>query len=87
VSGERKTLLLALAVLCEADEVLFNDFEAHCVARVGERHYTIAGADWDELSRRGWLRATGEERVEPTMAGRSAARRFRERFGIRIKGA
>lgn len=82
----RDELLLALAVIAEADELCWHPDSDHYQARVGGKAYTVTFAQWDELTRRGWLRAT-ENTATVSMAGKSAAAKWLSRKGLRIKGA
>ncbi len=82
---DRDALMLALAVLCEADEFVWHPDAEHYAAIVRGKAYTVTFAQWDELTRRGMLSAS-EHEVRLTYKGRETAKRWCAKMGIRIKG-
>ena len=81
----RAELMLALAVLCEADEFVWHPDADHYAALVKGTAYTVTFAQWDELTRRGWLTAT-ENEVKVTYKGRERAAKWMRANGVRVKG-
>ena len=84
--GDRDALMIALAALAEAEELCWHPDGDHYAAVVGGIAYTITFDQWDELTRRGWLRAT-EDTATVSMAGKSAAAKWLRRRGLKLKGA